>query len=366
MAFTFSRENSRGKTWYVGYYVNGRLIRKRIGRSKVLADKAKGDIEAKLERGEAGLLRKDYPVRKFFNLYLERTKGVHSSSYHNRSERVIRQFERFLDSDRPYLTKLSQVTPEVVEAYQRFRMQEVTPHGKTPIKKRTINLEVSSLRTFLNKACRWDLLSPNPLDKLEYLKENDSKVIRALTEQEVRKLLEAAGGWFRPILMTALYAGLREGELISLTWDDIDFDNCVIHIRRKPDWVPKSSGKAVRERDVAIPRTLVDFLRAHKNGSGKDPGNRVFCNKDGKMLKPSLRKVLMRLTAKCGFPEVTQFHALRHTYATHLIKASKDLTVARDQLGHADIRTTMRYSDLTMDRKRAAAQMLDYGTEKKA
>ena len=62
MAFVFPRKNKRGNTWYVGYYVNGRLARKRIGRSKVLADKARGDIEARIERGEAGLLNRDYPI----------------------------------------------------------------------------------------------------------------------------------------------------------------------------------------------------------------------------------------------------------------------------------------------------------------
>jgi len=49
MAFIFCRKNSCGKTWYVGYYVNGEFVRKKIGRSKVVAEKARGDIEAKLE-----------------------------------------------------------------------------------------------------------------------------------------------------------------------------------------------------------------------------------------------------------------------------------------------------------------------------
>jgi integrase len=364
MAFTFSRKNSRGKTWYVGYYVNGKFVRKKIGHSKVIAEKARGDIEAKLERGEAGLLKKDYPIRKFFAEYLESTKGVHSASYHNRNERVIRQFERFLDSERPYLTKISQIRPEVIEAFKRFRMNEVTPYGKTPIKKRTINIEVSSIKTFLNKAVRWDMLSTNPLSNVEYLKEDDSKVIRALTEPEAERLLEIANGWFRPVLITALYTGLREGEMINLEWDDIDLKQCIIHIRRKSDWLPKSSGKIIRERDVAIPERLAEFLVEHKKASRSDD-NRVFHNKYGEELKPGLRKVLMRLTAKCGFPEVTQFHALRHTYATHLIKMSKDLTVAKEQLGHVDIRTTMRYTDLTKDRKLAAAQLLDYSSKNK-
>ena len=60
MAFIFSRKNKRGKTWYVGYRVDRTLVRKRIGRSKAIAEKARGDIEARLEREDAGLRKKNY------------------------------------------------------------------------------------------------------------------------------------------------------------------------------------------------------------------------------------------------------------------------------------------------------------------
>ena len=233
--------------------------------------------------------------------------------------------------------------------------------NSNPIKRRTVNIEVSSLKTFLNKAVKWGMISSNPLDGVEYLKENDSKVIRGLKEEEVRTLLEEANGWFRPVLVTALYTGLREGEMISLEWDDVDLDSSIIHIRRKPGWVPKSSGRRIRERDIAIPQQLVDFLKKYKK-KFVHRDNLVFHNKFGDELKPGLRKVLMRLTRKCGFPEVTQFHALRHTYATHLIRSSKDIQAAKDQLGHADIRTTMKYSDMTMERKKKATETLAYDT----
>jgi len=362
MAFIYARKNKRGKTWYVGYYVNGRFLRKRVGRSKAIAEKARGDIEAKVERGEAGLLNRDYPILSFFDEYLRRTETSHSASYHSRNERVIRQFKRFLQTKRPYLTKLSQLRPEVMEEYQRFRLSEVVPNSGKPIKKRTVNIEVGSLNTFLNRAVKWDMVSSNPMDGVEYLKEDDSKKIPALSEEEVQGLLKEANGWFRPVLLTALYTGMREGELISLEWDDVDFKDSVIRIRRKSKWIPKSTKRTIRERDIAIPKALADFLKDFRNKKNSSD-NRVFRNKDGEELKPGLRKVLMRLTAKCGFPEVTQFHALRHTYATHLIKSCKDLAVAQEQLGHSDIRTTMRYSDMTLDRKRKAAEELDYGTE---
>ena len=60
MAFVFSRQNKKSKTWYVGYNVYGKFVRRRIGHSKTLAQKAYGEIEAKIERGEAGLMQKEY------------------------------------------------------------------------------------------------------------------------------------------------------------------------------------------------------------------------------------------------------------------------------------------------------------------
>jgi len=194
------RNNKEGKTWYVGYYYKGRLVRKKVGRSKILAKKVQGDIEAKIERADVGLLKKDYPIDKFFDEFLAKTEGLQAATYHDRNRRVIKNFKRFLKAERPYLTKLSQLRPEVIEAYQRFRMKEVTPHRKKPIKKRTINIEVSSLKTFLNEAVKWDMLSYNPLEGVDYLKEDDSKMIRALME-EVCKLLKEANGWFRPFFI---------------------------------------------------------------------------------------------------------------------------------------------------------------------
>jgi len=360
MAFVFSRKTGRGTTYYVGYYVDGQYVRQRIGRSKVLAAKARGDIEARIERAEAGLLPKDYPIREFFSEYLRRTESRHSVSYHGRNDLVKRNFFRFLDSQRPYLMKLSQIRPAIIEEYQRFRLAEHTGNGGRRVTKRTVNIEVGSLKTFLNQAVRWDMLSANPLGVVEYLKEDDSKAIRALTEDEVRAILENANGWFRPVLVTAVLSGLREGEVINLEWSDVGFDAGVIRIGRKPGWLPKSSGRRIRERDVAISGELVEFLRQHKENNTGQKDNWVFHGSDGGQLKPGLRKVLMRLTRRLGFPEVTQFHALRHTYATHLIKACKDLAVAQAQLGHADIRTTMRYSDVSADRKRKAVEMLTY------
>jgi integrase/recombinase XerD len=199
---------------------------------------------------------------------------------------------------------------------------------------------------------------------IEYLKQDDSKKIRPLTETEVQKVLKNSPEWFYPIIFTMLYTGMREGEVIHLEWSDVDFEKRVIHIRKKDFWLPKSSGRGIRERDIALADELVTFLKKHKlKGEQKD--NWVFHNRNGEQLKPGLRKVLGRITAKLGFSEVTQIHAMRHTYATHLIKCCKDVAVVRAQLGHSDIRTTMRYADMLTEYQSQAANMLSYGVKEK-
>ncbi|MBI5789117.1 MAG: site-specific integrase [Candidatus Schekmanbacteria bacterium] len=227
------------------------------------------------------------------------------------------------------------------------------------------------MKTFFNKAVKWQYLHANPLTHVEYLKQDDSKKIRSLTAVEVQKVLDNSPEWFYPILFTMLYTGMREGEVIHLEWSDVDFEKRVIHIQKKDFWMPKSSGRGIRERDIALAGELVTFLKMHKlkdkspsplRGEGAARGdNWVFHNPDGEQLKPGLRKVFGRITAKLGFPEVTQIHALRHTYATHLIKCCKDVAVAKAQLGHTDIRTTMKYADMLTDYQAQAADLLDYG-----
>jgi hypothetical protein len=185
----------------VGYYLDGRFTRKGIGRPKAIAEKARGDIKARLERGDARLLNRDYPVLAFSDEYLNGTTGKHAPSYHNRNQRVREQFKRLLKAERPHLKRLSRIRPEVIEACQRFRLAEAAPRTGKPIKKRIVNIEPGSLKAFSNKAIKWDMLSTNPMEGVDYLKKDDSKKIRALTEEDAgsswRISRRAPGRWPR-------------------------------------------------------------------------------------------------------------------------------------------------------------------------
>jgi len=328
MAWVYKRKNMKSHSWYVGWRMHGKQYFKKIGRSKAAAEKFKGELEAKIARNEANLVPRDCQLTKFFKIYLQRTRDRVSAGYTRRNKYVIDHFLHFIALKRPALKKISMIDNDIIDEYQRFRKKAKAPNGIDPIKNRTINIEVTSLKSMLNKAVRWDLLHTNPIANAEMLKTNDSIKLRPLTTDEVRLLLKSIHKHYYPIFYTALYTGLRESEVINLQWRDVDLKQKEIYIRAKfvedgEQWTPKSSGKSSkRERVVDIGENLSQVLKQHNEkslASGKD--DFVFYNSQGRRLLPGrLRTILRNTTKKCGFPEVTKFHALRHTYATHLIR----------------------------------------------
>ena len=68
-------------------------------------------------------------ILDFFEEYLIRTEARHSASYHDRNRRVIKQFKKFLREKRPYLTRLSQLRPELIEEYQRYRLTQIVENA---------------------------------------------------------------------------------------------------------------------------------------------------------------------------------------------------------------------------------------------
>ena len=138
----------------------------------------------------------------------------------------------------------------------------------------------------------------------------------------------------------ALRTGLRLGELFALTWDDVDFVNSKILVRR--NWthgklVPPKSGK---ERKVPMSPELARELR----GARHLKSDLVFCREDGTYLSyENLRSAFKRTQRSAGLPRNTP-HGMRHSFASQLVMASAPLKVVQELLGHADINMTMRYA----------------------
>jgi len=351
----------RGDIWYVDLRINGKRYKKRIGKSKHLAELALKDLEVKVERQELGFLdRKEAQIKAFFEDYLKYSQTNHRSATTVRYRSAIKNFTDFLSSH-PRIATLRDITPELLEKYKQHRKTaDISKNGKQGprtkketiqkgAKSYTVNFELGTLRTVFNLAIKQKYLDENPVRGVGFLKPEDSKQRRFLTEAECERLLRACEPEYQPIFFIFLHTGMRKGELVNLEWKDIDFKQQTIKIQRKAFWVPKTG-----EREIPMSREVLAVLERVSRQS-----HFVFPNEKGEQLEPNfLRTQLIRIAQNAGIYDLTQVHALRHTFASQLLMKGVDLPSVQKLMGHSKIETTLIYSHQTTDHLRGAMEKL--------
>ena len=223
--------------------------------------------------------------------------------------------------------------------------------------KKTVNNHLGILSSMMNTAVDWAVLESAP--KIKWLKTPESEW-DFLDFDEADRLVAAAKATTEHYAMiaTALKTGMRLGELCALRWQDIDLVRGQIRVCRQANRRTVSTPKSNRRRDIDIPRELVELLKEHRKVT-KLRGNLVFSSPEGEMLcRDNVKRDLPRACRKAGLREVG-WHALRHTYASHLTMLGVPLKMVQELLGHATMEMTMRYAHLAPDVKKQAVQLLD-------
>lgn len=134
------------------------------------------------------------------------------------------------------------------------------------------------------------------------------------------------------------------GELTQLNCDDVDWELGII----------KVLGKGKKERIVPIGskavEALKDSLRRRGLSSGNGRGSPLFINtRGGRLTDRSVRRIVEKYGKKCGLGKAIGPHALRHTFATHLLDAGADLRDIQELLGHVSLSTTQKYTHVSID-----------------
>jgi integrase len=172
---------------------------------------------------------------------------------------------------------------------------------------------------------------------------------------EIKAIIENVKGRWRPLLITAIFTGLRASELRGLRWSDVNLKANELHVRQRADrfneiGVPKS---AAGERTVPFPKFVANTLREWRLQCPKSELDLVFPNGAGKV--ESLANIINRglIPAQPGGAKYTGMHALRHFYASWCINRTKDGGLGlppknvQERLGHASITMTLdRYGHL--------------------
>lgn len=192
---------------------------------------------------------------------------------------------------------------------------------------------------------------------------------RILSPAEIDALLSAAtSDRYHVLLATAIYSGLRQMELLGLTWGDVDFDGRVIRVRQQLSRTPGVGRVAYTKskkgkRDVPLSDWLLSLLREHRASTiYKAETDYIFTTSTGKPLGWSNvdRYCLASAvaSAKLRTPHPT-FHDLRHTYASLLIASGVNVKRVSDALGHADPGFTLRVYAGLFNREESDAQIRD-------
>ena len=249
-----------------------------------------------------------------------------------------------------WCTRLSIETPDAVTrtAVRRYVAFLTTRE----FARRSIARKAASLRRYFSWAIAEGLATADPTIGVR-ISGVDGRLPRVLDQRELGHLLDGPAPddeppWRRSrddAILEILYgSGVRVSELCSLDVESVNLDKSVLVV-----W-----GKGSKQRQVPLSEpardALVAWLAIRYEVVPADQGAALFANERGRRITSrDIRRILDRRSASPTHP-----HALRHTFATHLLDGGADLRAVQELLGHADVSTTQRYTHVSRERLRAA------------
>jgi integrase len=229
------------------------------------------------------------------------------------------------------------------------------------VKAATVQKALVMLKGMLKQAVEWDYLRVNPAQNVKAPRREHVEM-DALTPDEIHTFLAALAPEWRPLFFTAIFTGMRLGELLALQWSDVDWRGGTIRVRRSV-WQGQFQDPKTRNavRTIGMSPRLRTVLMEHKLDAPWSEHDLVFCTADGGLLDDAnLRHRVFEPSLRVAGLRKIRIHDLRHTFASLLINQGENLKYVQQQLGHASITTTVdRYGHLMPDAHVGASQRLD-------
>lgn len=230
--------------------------------------------------------------------------------------------------------------------------------GRAPA---TIEYTFNRLKAALNRAVEWEFIESHNLSSVKIAKEDNTR-IRYLSESEEAALLSALAAreaqlcedndshqyadFFTPLITLAMHTGMRKGEMLTLHWESVSFENRYLTILSE-------NAKSKKKRTIPMNDTVFNMLSQWR---AQNPNEEYVFVHEGKRV--SFFQYPWQNLLKAAGIENFRFHDLRHHFASKLVMAGVDLNVVRELLGHADLKMTLRYAHLAPAHTAAAVQMI--------
>lgn len=285
----------------------------------------------------------DVHIRSFLDyLRLNRNASVHT----------VRAYESDLSQFAVFLTKHLGRPPETADLDQYALRGFLADLYRRKNARASASRKLGAVRTFIRYLRREGLMSTDP-GVLVGTPKREQKIPAHLAVKEMETLLAVpdtsteTGRRDRAILELFYASGLRLSELVGLDLEDVNLGSRLVRVL----------GKGGKQRIVPFNRTAAEAIRTYLRSRSVNPtggGNPVFLNYRGGRLSPrSIHRLVRRYVAMCSARFGISPHALRHSFATHLLERGADLRTIQELLGHARLSTTQRYTHVN------AAQLLE-------
>lgn len=334
----------RGEIYWIRYAgLDGRIIRESSGSSKFR------DAEALLiNRRQAIKEGKQPEVKRIGNhVFNELAEAYLKWAERQRSFKSKKLFIDQLKSQFGNLP-LRRFNSMLLEQFQTERLQK----GNKPA---TANRLIATLKHMFTKAAEWDLVEEEVLKRVRKAKllEENNRRLRYLSKEECQALIKECIEHLKPIVITALNTGMRRGEILNLTWDNLDLQHGFILLDQT---------KNGERREIPINSTLRETLGELFRGTKERP-RRIdipWVFYDPATGRP-YQSVKRSFAGACRRAKITdfRFHDTRHTFASHLVMAGVDVTTVKELLGHKTLTMTLRYAHLAPSHKVKAVGILD-------
>jgi integrase/recombinase XerC len=214
----------------------------------------------------------------------------------------------------------------------------------------SVNRKIACLRTYYKHLLRHQVIRKDPMMKIRSLK-TARKLPSFVKENDMVNLLDNRAfeatfeGWRERLILELFYAtGVRLAELINLRDDSIDFRNKTI----------KVLGKRNKERVIPFPDQLVSILEGYRVVRDKmvvRKSDRLLVTENGEPCYPMLvYRIVKKNLHLFTTSDKKSPHALRHTYATHLLNKGAEINAVKDLLGHSSLAATQVYTHNSMEK----------------
>ena len=266
---------------------------------------------------------------------------------------------QFLSLPKQRLSRLNKLKADLQVKYlddiQEPQINDFIQKNRQELSNATINRYLFLLSAVLRTAREEWKVNTYPIKPSKFKLKEPAENVKYLKDWDyAQRIIDKAAPHLKPIIYTALYTGLRESNILGLKWENIDLNNMTITIKVKDS--TKEGGKV---HTVPIIPQLVQILHTLPKCS-----DYVFTYKGKpiKSIKTSWRNIFYKRDDRKHFSKelkdptlpYTNFHTLRHTAATWILKKTNNLRITKEILGHSNINTTLKYAHVLDDEKRKA------------